>query len=215
MVGPNMRSKKATLIHHFLETSAHSYPDKTAIIYDQVRASYSEINKSADQLAGWLIRAGIELGDRVVLIMDNCLEYIVGYYGALKSGAVVASLSSDLKPDGLVPMLRELEPKIIISSWKFERLLQATHLEVSEETALLLKPHSLRVRTSDHTGPSQPPRNRIGKTSEVFLGHHAATVRLPFGEHLPDPPIDGSIKPGVGNHHDKRHRRDCGRGTYQ
>ncbi|MEE4354104.1 MAG: class I adenylate-forming enzyme family protein [Desulfatiglans sp.] len=134
-----MRSKKATLIHHFLETSAHSYPDKTAIIYDQVRASYSEINKSADQLAGWLIRAGIELGDRVVLIMDNCLEYIVGYYGALKSGAVVASLSSDLKPDGLVPVLRELEPKIIISSWKFERLLQATHLEVSEETALLLK----------------------------------------------------------------------------
>ena len=90
-------------------------------------------------MARWLIHAGVKHGDRIVLILENCLEYVTGYYGALKAGAVAAPLSSDLKPDGLMPLLRELEPKMIISSFRFERLFQAIHLDIPDGTALLLK----------------------------------------------------------------------------
>jgi long-chain acyl-CoA synthetase len=127
------------LIHHFLEESARRYPDKVALIHEDVRAKYGEINNRANELARGLMGRGVAQGDRVVLLMENSLEYVIAYYGVLKSGAVAVPLSTDLKPDGLKPLLAELEPKAVISSSRCERLLQATDLSLFEVQALLLK----------------------------------------------------------------------------
>lgn len=134
-----MASDTQTLIHHFLEKSAWQYPNKIALIHDEVRATYAQINSGANQLAHWLIQRGIEKGDRVVLILENSLEYVISYYGTLKAGAVVAPLSSDIKPDGLRPLLRGLEPEVVISSSRFEKLLLATDLSQFKIKALILK----------------------------------------------------------------------------
>ena len=128
-----------TLIHHFLEESARRYPNKVALIHEGVRATYSEIDNNANQLARWLADTGVVRGDRVVLLLENSLEYVISYYGVLMSGAVAVPLSPDLKPDGLSPLLAELEPKVVISSYRCERLLHATDLSLFEVEALLLK----------------------------------------------------------------------------
>ncbi len=135
----NNNGQQARLIHHFLEESAKIFPDKPALIHEEIRATYAQINVKANQLAHWLINLGIIKGDRVVLVLENSLEYVAGYYGILKAGAVAVPLSSELKPDGLKPLLKELEPKVIISSSRFERLLKATDLEPYNIKALLLK----------------------------------------------------------------------------
>ncbi|MBU4401099.1 MAG: acyl--CoA ligase, partial [Planctomycetes bacterium] len=116
------------LINHFLEDSAARLPDKVALIHEDIRATYAQINTKANQLARWLVNQGITKGDRVVIVLENCLEYVISYYAILKAGAVAAPLSSDIKPDGLNHLLGELEPKVVISSSRFERLLQATDL---------------------------------------------------------------------------------------
>lgn len=61
-------------------------------------------------------------------IFDNCLDYVVSYYGCLKAGGVVAPLSTDLRPDSLYSILRNLEPQVIIASSKFEKLLRNTDI---------------------------------------------------------------------------------------
>lgn len=127
------------LIHHFLENSAARFPDKVALIHEDVRATYAEINGQANQLARWLIDQGVTGGDRVVLLLENSLEYVISYYGVLKSGAVAVPLSTDLKPDGLRPLLAELEPKFVISSFRFEKVLQATELSRFSIEGLILK----------------------------------------------------------------------------
>jgi acyl-CoA synthetase (AMP-forming)/AMP-acid ligase II len=71
--------------------------------------------------------------------LENSIEYVISYYGVLKCGAVAVPLSTDLKPDGLRPVLAELAPKAVISSSRCERLLQATDLSLFEVQALLLK----------------------------------------------------------------------------
>jgi acyl-CoA synthetase (AMP-forming)/AMP-acid ligase II len=128
--------KKPTLIHHFLESSAAAFPDKTALVHEDVRASYAQINADANRLARWLASRGLAPGDRVAVLLENSLEYVVSYYGILKAGAAAVPLGTDLKPDALRPLLAELEPKMLISSARFERLLKATELPPLE---LLLK----------------------------------------------------------------------------
>jgi len=131
--------QQACLIHHFLEESTELFPDKTALVHEEVRATYRQINTKVNRLAHWLINLGVSKGDRIVMVLENSLEYVVSYYGVLKAGAVAVPLSSDLKPDGLRPLLEELEPEVIISSSRFERLLKATDLPPYKINALLLK----------------------------------------------------------------------------
>jgi len=136
------------LIHHFLEGSAQAYPNKTALIHEDTRATYAQINSSANQLARFLLDQGVSHGDRVVLIQENSLEYVVSYYGVLKTGAVAVPLSTDLKPDNLRPLLNELEPACIISSTRFERLLQATDLGAYNIQSLVLRDPKLNWSSS-------------------------------------------------------------------
>ena len=60
--------------------------------------------------------------------MENCLEYVVSYYGIMKAGAIAVPLNSDLKPDGLRYAINDLEAKVLISSSKFEKLISASNL---------------------------------------------------------------------------------------
>lgn len=127
------------LIHHFLEESARRYPNKVALIHEGVRATYAEINDKANQMARWLMGEGVIQGDRVVLLLENSLEYVISYYGVLKAGAIAVPLNSDLKPEGLRPLLLELDPKVAISSSRFERVLHATDPAQFAIEALILK----------------------------------------------------------------------------
>lgn len=112
-------------IHEFLEFSAKRYPNKIALIHEDTRVTYTEINTKANALAKYLIESGVKTGDRVAMILENSIEYVISYYGALKTGAVVVPLSTDLKPAGLNPLLSELEPVALITNNRFERLVRA------------------------------------------------------------------------------------------
>jgi len=110
------------LIHHFLEQSASRFPGKIALVHEEMRATYAEINGSANHLSRWLLDQGVSKGERVVILLENSLEYVVSYYGVLKAGAVAVPLSTGIKPEGLGNLLKELEPVAVISSKKFEKL---------------------------------------------------------------------------------------------
>lgn len=117
-----------TLIYHFLEQSVKKYPDKIALVHEKTRATFSQINLMADKLAYFILDLGIKKGDRVTFIFDNSLEYVVSYYGALKAGCVVAPLSTELKPDSLRHILKELAPQIFIASPRFEKLIRDSQI---------------------------------------------------------------------------------------
>jgi len=119
------RDARPFLLHHFLEQSAALFPDKTAVVHEGVRASYADVNARANRLAQALDKAGVGRGDRVVLLSENSIGYIVSYYGILKSGAVVASLNTDIRPQALAGLVQMLEPKAIIVSKRLERTVRA------------------------------------------------------------------------------------------
>ena len=132
-------SHNPTLIHHFLEHSAELLPDKIAVIHEGARVSYSQVNNQANQIAHYLLEKGIGKGERIAILLENSLEYIVSYYGALKAAGIAVPLNNDLKLDALKGILLEIEPKAIISSAKFEKLLQTVSLSQCGVQELILK----------------------------------------------------------------------------
>jgi len=76
-----------------LEESARKYPDATATIFMDAKLTYAQLNALADRFASALQQLGVKKGDRVAVYSANCPQFIIGYYGALKAGAIAVSFN--------------------------------------------------------------------------------------------------------------------------
>ncbi|HRO59483.1 MAG TPA: long-chain-fatty-acid--CoA ligase [Burkholderiaceae bacterium] len=80
---------------HYLETAARRYPDKPAIVYAGVALSYARLLGQVEALAGFLReRLGVQSGDRVLLMSQNCPQFVAAFYGVLRAGAVVVPVNA-------------------------------------------------------------------------------------------------------------------------
>jgi long-chain acyl-CoA synthetase len=86
-----------TNLAEFLENSAQSYPDRTAIVFGDTRLSYPQVDGAANQVANLLVSRGIKPGDKVALSCPNLPYFTIVYYGILKAGATVVPLNVLLK----------------------------------------------------------------------------------------------------------------------
>src|SRR5437588_9706947 len=82
-------------LYSILEESARRFPAAPAISFRAPGApmgktlTYRELEKQVDQFSRVLTSLGVRKGDRVGLILPNCPQYVIGYYAALRLGAVV------------------------------------------------------------------------------------------------------------------------------
>jgi len=76
-----------------LEVTARRYPTKTAYLFFGRPLSYGELHRQALALAGWLQARGVRRGDRVLLYMQNCPQYVVAFYAIQGADAVVVPVN--------------------------------------------------------------------------------------------------------------------------
>lgn len=87
-VPPNLKYPERPLQTN-LDESALKYPDATATLFMDARLTYAQLNALVDRFAAMLQGLGVKKGDRVAVYVANCPQFVVGYYGALKAGAIV------------------------------------------------------------------------------------------------------------------------------
>ncbi|MBN1993116.1 MAG: long-chain fatty acid--CoA ligase [Anaerolineae bacterium] len=86
-------------VDHFLQKSAEHFPPRqTALIFGGMAPvlgerhhtiTFSQLNKLVNCFAAGLQKLGLQQGDRVVIYMPNCPQFIIAYYGVLRAGGVV------------------------------------------------------------------------------------------------------------------------------
>ncbi|HUT16199.1 MAG TPA: long-chain fatty acid--CoA ligase, partial [Anaerolineae bacterium] len=76
-----------------LVESARKHPNATATIFMDAKLTYAELDDLADRFAAALQQLGVKKGDRVAIYTANSPQFVIGYYGALKAGAIVVSFN--------------------------------------------------------------------------------------------------------------------------
>ena len=76
-----------------LEDSARRVPEREAIVFNDTRLTYAQVDALANQVANLLVERGIQHGDKVALSCPNLPYFAFVYYGILKAGAVVVPLN--------------------------------------------------------------------------------------------------------------------------
>jgi long-chain acyl-CoA synthetase len=98
----------------FQGTKAHG--DKTFLVYEDERYSFTEVMASVDALAHSLVhRYGVEKGDRVAIAMRNYPEWVISYAATLSIGAISVSLNSLWTEDELEYALGDSTPTVLIA----------------------------------------------------------------------------------------------------
>ena len=80
-----------------LEESTKKNPDKVALIFEDFKLTYAQLNAAANQVANALVGAGIKPGDRVGMMLPNVPQFPIIYFGILKAGGIVVPMNVLLK----------------------------------------------------------------------------------------------------------------------
>ncbi|MFC9841093.1 class I adenylate-forming enzyme family protein [Rhodococcus sp. NPDC127530] len=118
----------AQTLHEIFNAVARSTPDKVAAIASSGQTrTYGELSERATAIATALHSHGLTYGDRVCLMLDNCMEWVETFFACLQAGYVAVPANPDWTPSELTYLLNHSEAKAVIC-----RPESADHMERAE-----------------------------------------------------------------------------------
>ena len=81
------------LVFSRFERMVQKYPQRTAVVFLGEKYSYARLMNLIDSFAAGLSGQGVKQGDRVILYLSNCIQWVVAFFGIQKLGAVVVPVS--------------------------------------------------------------------------------------------------------------------------
>ncbi len=75
------------------EEACKKFPDNTALIYLGDRYSYTRLGTLVEKFAAGLYETGVRAGDKVMLYIPNCPQWIIANFAINKIGAIVVPIS--------------------------------------------------------------------------------------------------------------------------
>lgn len=98
----------------FLAETALKIPDHVAIKFYQKEMTFHQLHGISTVFGSSLQQQGVEKGDRVAIMLPNCPQYIISYFGILKAGAIVTQVNPMLMENELTYLLKDSGAETIV-----------------------------------------------------------------------------------------------------
>ena len=108
----------------FFDDCTSRFRGRTAFVSVGSEMTYDRLARKAKAFAAYLQRIGIARGDRVAIMLPNCLQYPVSLFGILKMGAVVVNVNPLYTPRELAHQLKDSGAKAIVVFENFAKTLE-------------------------------------------------------------------------------------------
>ena len=93
---------------------ARKHPDRLALVWEEDRRSFAELDERVDRLAGALARRGLGPGDRLGVLMGNSLEMVETLFAGWRLGALVVPINFRLVADEVRFILDDSEASVVV-----------------------------------------------------------------------------------------------------
>ena len=90
--------------------------DHLAVVCGDERLTFAELEERVNRLANALLSLGLRKGDKLALVLPNCIELLYAYRATALLGIVSVPLSPLLRGTGLISLLRDSESVAVIAS---------------------------------------------------------------------------------------------------
>lgn len=99
-----------------LQLQAMHQPNTNYLVNDQAEYTYAECNRIVNRYARGMQQLGVTPGDRVVIYMKGCIDYVLVTLAVAKLGAVWVPVNTDYKGSWLQENINDSEGKLIVTN---------------------------------------------------------------------------------------------------
>jgi long-chain acyl-CoA synthetase len=146
-----------TSLHAILEATAKENPEKVAITYFEREITYAELDSFSNQFAAGLAALGVKKGDRVAIFLPNIPQFLIAYFGVLKAGAVLTSISPLHREREVEYQLNDSESETVIALESLYPILKIVWQKTKLKNAVItsMEEYSFKKTVSSKT-PQAP-----------------------------------------------------------
>ena len=173
-----------------LRYAREQFPNKVGVVCETGRFTYAQFADRCARLAGALLAAGAQPGDRIAFLSTNCHRLLEAYYGVLEAGCVLLPLNMRLAPHELEFVLNDAKAKFLFVERHFLPLVEAFRKAVFSIEAFFLldgqpqagwlAPHNYEDLLAAST-PFQCDVTRIDEDSLAELFYTSGSSDTPKG----------------------------------
>ena len=192
-------------IHQLIEEQVEQTPNDTAVVFENQRLTFKELNERSNQLAHFLIEQGVRVDSLVGLCVERSIDMIVAMLGIMKAGGAYVPLDPTYPQARLDYMLRDAGVSLVVTQNRLiNNLPQGEYsticLDDSSQYALLdsypnvnVDPCSIELN-SENLAYMIYTSGSTGKPKGVLVTHASLVNFLCFAEQsfLPEH-IQGSV----------------------
>ncbi len=106
---------QAQTIHGLFEAQVASTPDALAVVHEDRKLSYRELNEQANRLAHALRKQGVQPDSRVGICVERGSEMVVGLLAILKAGGAYVPLDPAYPAERIAYMLQDSAPAVVLA----------------------------------------------------------------------------------------------------
>jgi long-chain acyl-CoA synthetase len=95
------------MLWELVKHSAEKHPNQVATIFLGAKLTYSQLWEQIQRFASALQAMGVKKGDRVAIMLPNCPQFLIAFYGANLAGATIIAVNPIYTPRELEHVLHD------------------------------------------------------------------------------------------------------------
>lgn len=99
----------------FLHAQARAHPERPALYFEDQVVTYGQLSKDTHQAAAAFRGLGLELEQRVLLMLPDCPQFATAWFAAVQAGGAVSAVNPGLTPDEVTYYLNYTRAKVLVT----------------------------------------------------------------------------------------------------
>ena len=125
-------------MQELLKRTTKRFPNKVAIIDGERRFTYRQFDEYSDRFAAALEKLGVAKADYVGILVPNCVEFEIAFYGIVKAGAVVTTVNSGYREGEIAHQLSDSGAKVLVVHEDLLQMAESAQDAITDLNRLIL-----------------------------------------------------------------------------
>ncbi|KAL2921420.1 4-coumarate--CoA ligase 2 [Bienertia sinuspersici] len=187
-------------LHSYLFEKLPQFSDKPCLISGSTGKiyTYSETHLLCCKTASGLSKLGIKKGDVVMILLQNCPEFVFSFFGASMIGAICTPANPFYTPSEIFKQVKLSSAKMVITQSQFvDKLRENDEFKIDEDFKVITidnpPENCLHFSVLSESNEAEIPESEFDPNDPVCLPFSSGTTGLPKGVILTHKSLSTSV----------------------